>query len=86
LEVLIGYAANGLYTAGFALLVIAGWRVLPKLALALSGVVTGAGVALAIASLRADPRMETITSAVLFSSLIVWLALIARWLRSEESS
>lgn len=86
LEVLIGYAANGLYTAGFALLVIAGWRVLPKVALALSGVVTGAGVALALASLRGDARMETVTSAVLFSSLIVWLALIARWLQSEESS
>jgi hypothetical protein len=86
LEVLIGYAANGLYTVGFALLVIAGWRVLPKLALALSGVVTGAGVALALASLRANARAETIASAILFSALIVWIALIARWLRNEESS
>jgi hypothetical protein len=86
LEVVIGYAANGLYTVGFILLVIAGWRVLPKLALALSGPVAGAGIALALASLKGDARLETITSAILFSSLIVWLALIARWLRNEESS
>ena len=86
LEVLIGYAANGLYTVAFALLVIAGWRVLPKLALALSGPVVGGGIALAIASLRGNARLETITSAILFTSLIVWIAIVARWLRSEESS
>jgi hypothetical protein len=86
LEVLIGYAANGLYTVAFVLLVIAGRRVLPKLALMLSGVVAGSGIALALASLRHDPRLATLTSAVLFSSLIVWIALIARWLRNEESS
>lgn len=86
LEVLIGYAANGLYTVAFALLAIAGWRVLPKLALALSGVVIGSGIALAIASLRHDPRLETITSAALFTSLIAWIALIARWLKTEDAS
>lgn len=86
LEVLIGYAANGLYTIAFILLVVAGWRVLPKLALALSGAVAGSGIGLALASLRGDARLETISSAILFSSLIVWIALVARWLRSEESS
>lgn len=86
LEVLIGYAANGLYTVGFALLVIAGWRVLPKLSLVFGGFVIGGGLALAIASLRADARLETLTSAILFSSLLVWMVLVARWLASEESS
>ena len=86
LEVLIGYAANGLYTIAFALLVFAGWRVLPKLALVLAGPVAGGGVALALASLRGDARLETITSAILFTSLIAWIAVVARWLRSEESS
>lgn len=87
IEVLIGYAANGLYTVAFALLVIAGYRVLPKLALALSGVVAGSGIALALASLRHDARLEMITSAVLFPSLIVWIVLVGRWLKkSEESS
>lgn len=86
LEVLIGYAANGLYTVAFILLVVAGWRVLPKLALALSGAVAGSGIGLALASLRGDARLETISSAILFSSLIVWIALVARWLRNEESS
>lgn len=86
LEVLIGYAANGLYTAAFALIVFAGWRLLPKLALVLSGPVVGSGIALALASLRHDARLETITSALLFLSLIVWMGVIARWLRSGESS
>jgi hypothetical protein len=86
LEVLIGYAANGLYTVGFALLMIAGWRVLPKLSLVFAGFVIGGGLALAIASLRADARLETLSSAILFSSLLVWMVLIARWLASEESS
>ena len=86
LEVLIGYAANGLYTVAFILLVIAGWRVLPKLALALSGPVAGSGIALALVSLRHDPRLQTITSAVLFLSLIAWMVVVARWLRSDASS
>lgn len=86
LEVLIGYAANGLYTAAFVMLVVAGWRVLPKLALALSGPVAGSGIALALASLRHDPRLQTITSALLFISLIVWMVVVARWLRNGESS
>ncbi len=86
LEVLIGYAANGLYTIAFALLVFAGWRVLPKLALALAGPVVGGGTALALASLKGDARLETITSAILFTSLIVWIAIVARWLRTGEES
>ena len=86
LEVLIGYAANGLYTAAFVMLVIAGWRVLPKLALVLAGPVAGSGIALALASLRHDPRLQTITSALLFISLIAWMVVVARWLRSAESS
>lgn len=86
LEVLIGYAANGLYTAAFVMLVFAGWQVLPKLALALSGPVAGSGIALAIASLRHDARLQTITSALLFVWLIVWMVVVARWLRNGESS
>lgn len=86
LEVLIGYAANGLYTVAFVLVVLAGWRVLPKLALVMSGPVAGSGVALALASLRHDPRLQTITSALLFVSLILWMVVVARWLRNEESS
>jgi len=86
LEVLIGYAANGLYTIAFALLVVAGWRVLPKLALALAGPVVGGGLGLALASLKGNPRAETLTSAILFLSLILWSAVVARWLASAESS
>ena len=86
LEVLIGYAANGLYTAAFILLVVAGWRVLPKLALVLAGPVAGSGVALAMASLRHDPRLQTVTTALLFVSLIAWMVVVARWLQSDASS
>ena len=86
LEVLIGYAANGLYTVAFILLAVAGWRVLPKLALVLAGPVAGSGVALALASLRHDPRLQTITSALLFVSLIAWMVVVARWLRQDGSS
>jgi hypothetical protein len=86
LEVLIGYAANGLYTVAFILLVVAGWRVLPKLALVLAGPVAGSGVALALASLRHDARLQTVTTALLFLSLIAWMVVIAQWLRSDASS
>ena len=85
LEVLIGYAANGLYTIAFILLVLAGWRGLPKLALLLAGPVAASGTALALASLRHDPRLQTITSALLFVSLIAWMVVVARWLRQDES-
>ena len=87
LEVLIGYGANGLYTVALLLLVAAGWRVLPKAALALAGPVAASGVALALASLRGDPRLETITSAFLFPLFTLWVIVIGLWMRkSEESS
>ena len=87
LEVLIGYGANGLYTLALVLLVLAGWRVLPKAALALAGPVAASGVALALASLRGDPRLETIASAILFPLFTLWVIVIGLWMRrSEESS
>lgn len=84
LEVLIGYGANGLYTLAFALLVVAGWRVLPKFALALAAPVIASGVALAIASLQHDARLETITSAILFPAFTLWIVVVALWLRKGE--
>ncbi len=86
LEVLIGYGANGLYTLALILLVLAGWRVLPKTALALAGPVSAAGVALALASLEGSARLETITSAILFPLFTLWLVVIALWMRKSESS
>lgn len=86
LEVLIGYGANGLYTVALVLLVIAGWRVLPKAALALAGPVAASGFALAFASLQHDARLETVTSAVLFPLFTLFVVVIALWLRREESS
>ncbi|HEV7242200.1 MAG TPA: hypothetical protein VGQ36_23420 [Thermoanaerobaculia bacterium] len=86
LEVLIGYGANGLYTVALALLVIAGWRVLPKPAIALAGPVAASGFALALASLWHDARLETITSAILFPLFTLFIVVIALWLRKEESS
>jgi len=86
LEVLIGYGANGLYTVALVLLVIAGWRVLPKTALALAGPVAASGLALAIASLQHDARLELITSAILFPLLTLFIVVIGLWLRREESS
>lgn len=86
LEVLIGYGANGLYTVALVLLVIAGWRVLPKFAIALSGPVVASGFALALASLWHDARLETITSAILFPLFTLFIVVIALWLRKEESS
>lgn len=86
LEVLIGYGANGLYTLALILLVLAGWQVLPKTALALAGPVAAAGVALALASLQGSARLETITSAILFPLFTLWLVVIALWMRKSESS
>jgi len=85
LEVLIGYAANGLYTVALVLLVIAGWRELPKAALALAAPVVASGFALAAASLAHDARLETITSAILFPLFTLWIFLVGFWLRRSES-
>lgn len=85
LEVLIGYGANGLYTIVLVLLVLAGWRLLPRTALALSGPVAASGLALALASLAHDARMETISSAVLFPLFTLWIVVIGLWLRKSES-
>jgi hypothetical protein len=84
LEVLIGYAANGLYTLAFALLSFAGWRVLPRAARVLAVPVVASGVALAIASLLHDARAELVTSAVLFPLFTLWIVVVARWLRARE--
>jgi hypothetical protein len=86
LEVLIGYGANGLYTVALVLLVVAGWRVLPKAALVLFGPVAASGFALAIVSLLHDARLETVTSAILFPLFTLFIVVIALWLRKEESS
>lgn len=84
LEVLIGYAANGLYSVALALLLIAGWRALPKSVLALGVPVVVSGFALSIASMWHDARLETITSAILFSLFTLWIVLVALWLRKNE--
>jgi hypothetical protein len=86
LEVLIGYGANGLYTLAFVLLAIAGWRVMPAAARVLAIPVAISGFALALASLQHDPRLETITSAILFPLFTLWIVVIALWLRREEES
>jgi hypothetical protein len=85
LEVLIGYAANGLYTIALVLLVIAGWRLLPKAALALAGPVAASGFALALASLAHNARLELITSAILFPLFTLWVIVVGLWLRRSES-
>lgn len=85
LEVLIGYAANGLYTVALVLLVIAGWRELPRVALALAGPVAASGFALALASLAHNARLETITAAVLFPLFTLWIFVVGYWLRKSES-
>lgn len=85
LEVLIGYAANGLYTVAMMLLVFAGWRLLPRIALVLAAPVIASGFALAFASLQHDARLETITSAILFPLFTLWIVVIGVWLRRSES-
>ena len=37
-------------------------------------------------TLQHDPRLETITSAILFPLFTLWIVVIALWLRNEESS
>jgi hypothetical protein len=85
LEVLIGYAANGLYTVAMLLLVIAGRRELPRAALVLAVPVLLSGFALAAASLAHDARLEFITTAVLFPLFTLWIVLVGLWLRKSES-
>jgi hypothetical protein len=85
LEVLIGYAANGLYTIALLLLVWAGWRTLPPAARILAAPVAASGFALAAASLAHDARLETIASAVLFPLFTLWIVVVGLWLRKGES-
>ena len=83
LEAMTGYAANGLYTLAFVLFVVAGWRALPRFALVLAGPVAAAGFALAIAALLHNASVEILSSAILFPLFILWLIIVARWLRNE---
>ena len=66
------------------LLAIAGWRQLPKPALALAGPVAASGFALALASLAHDARLELITSAILFPLFTLWVIVVGLWLRRSE--
>jgi hypothetical protein len=82
LEAMTGYAANGLYTLGFVLFAVAGWRVLPRLANTLAAPIAVSGFALAIAALMHHSTAEIISSAILFPLFTLWVILIARWLRN----
>ena len=84
LEVLTGFAANGLYTVALVMLVVAGRHVLPRAAIALAVPVALAGLVLAIAAIRNEPRLEIASSAVLFPLFVLWTIVIGRWLRSGE--
>lgn len=83
LEVLIGYAANGLYTVALVLLVIAGWRELPRVARVLAAPVVASGFVLCAASLAHDARLETATSAILFPLFTLWIFVVGYWLRKN---
>ena len=85
LEVLIGYAANGLYTVALVLLVAAGWRELPRVARWLAPPVAACGFVLCAASLAHDPRLETVSSAILFPLFTLWIFVVGLWLRKSES-
>jgi hypothetical protein len=86
LEMMTGYAANGLYTVGFLLIAIAGWRATPVFANLLAILVALSGFALSGAAYLHVPRYEVIASAVLFPLFTLWIILIALWLRKNESS
>jgi len=77
-----GYAANGLYTLAFVLLVLAGWRTMPRLANALAPAIAVSGFALAVAALMQHALAEIVSSAILFPLFTLWTILIARWLRN----
>ncbi len=83
LEVQTAYAANGLYTVALILIVLAGWRELPRLALALAGPVAAAGFALALAALQHNASYEILSSAILFPLFVLWTIVVARWLRDH---
>ena len=83
LEAMTGHAANGLYTVAFVIFVLAGRRELPRFALALAGPVAAGGFALAIGALQHNARVEIVSSAILFPLFVLWLIIVARWLRNE---
>lgn len=84
LEVLTGYAANGLYTLGIVLIVIAGRRVLPRSVVLLTWPVALSGLGLSVAALLHNWRLGFVTAGVLFPVFTLWTVLVALWLRKSE--
>jgi hypothetical protein len=82
LEVMTGYAANGLYTLGFVLIAAAGRRVMPKAANLLVWPIAISGFALSAAAVMDHATGEIVSSAILFPLFTLWTTLIARWLRN----
>ncbi|HEY7061807.1 MAG TPA: hypothetical protein VII06_10020 [Chloroflexota bacterium] len=77
---LTGYVANGLYTLAGLLLVWAGAAELPGYLVALSLPVWAAGLALSAATLMDSPGGQFWSVAVLMPTVVVWTALMGRWL------
>ena len=80
-----GYTANGLYTIAGVLLTWAGAQELPKWLVLLSAIPWAAGLALCAASLRNSFIGQMQAAMVLMPSIVVWIALVGRWLGNLES-
>ncbi len=81
LDVLIGTAANGLYTLSMVLIAIRGWRDLPSPIAMLVFPIATAGIALGIASFIHSALGATIASAMLFPLFTIWTLMVGRWLQ-----
>ena len=84
LEVLTGYAANGLYTLAIVLLVIGGRRMLPRSVLWLTIPIAISGFGLSVAAMMHDARLGLITAGILFPLFTVWTIEVALWLRRSS--
>jgi hypothetical protein len=83
LEMMTGYAANGLYSISLVIFTVIGRQTLPRLAMPLGAIAAAGGFALAIGALLHNAWMAIVSSAVLFPAFILWTIVIARWLRKS---
>jgi hypothetical protein len=81
LGLLIGGAANGLYTLALVLIAMAGWHDLPPPIATMVFPIVTAGVALSVASLLHSALGATVASAALFPLFTIWLLMVGRWLQ-----
>ena len=84
-QLLTAYVANGLYTVAGLLLVSAGWQVFPRWLALASLPIWIAGVGMSVSAMAFEPVGLMASVAVIIPAVVIWTALVGRWLQRLES-